>query len=212
MHRLRPAKQITGIRTFYIGLILLFSPTLFAVPTIHNLPPAWIVFEPILIARLTQESSKMNLEEKQVKSFVYFLSRINVPTPKLEHLKMMLPKTTLELLMAVHSRNLALNEAENMAAYLSKIVEKFKFQNLAAFDENTSHIIGRDWQEIDYSGEGMTWQKQKLHYQPYGIIHFKSCENLKRFFPVESKLPYFNKTYKPKHPNALDAFLSTQLH
>ena len=35
-------------------------------------------------------------------------------------------------------------------------------------------IIGREWHEIDYSGESMTWQKQKIKYAPYGISNFKT--------------------------------------
>ena len=89
--------------------------------------------------------------------------------------------------------------AEEMAQYLYEPTGLFQFEKLFAFDENTSHIIGRDWQEIDYSGEGMTWQKQQAVYQPYGIVNFKSVIYLKKFFPVESKLPYFKKTYRPKN-------------
>lgn len=114
-----------------------------------------------------------------------------------------LPKTTLELLMAVQSRMLPLSEAEKMAGYLEEIVGKFNFKNPRAFDENTSHIIGREWHEIDYAGENMTWQKQKLKYQVYNIDNFKTLENLTKFFPVESKLPYFKKIYRPQNPNAL---------
>jgi hypothetical protein len=63
--------------------------------------------------------------------------------------------------------------------------------------------MGRQWHEIDYSGEGMTWEKQKAFYAPYGIDHFKSLACLEEFFKVESQLPYFRKIYKPKHPDAL---------
>ena len=47
---------------------------------------------------------------------------------------------------------------------------------------NTSHIIGRNWWEINYSGENMTWQGQKTKYAPYGITDFKSVE-------LEDKVP-----------------------
>ena len=53
--------------------------------------------------------------------------------------------------------------------YLQELIEYYNFQNVAAFDENTSHIIGRQWHEIDYSGEGMTWQGQKAKYARYGV-------------------------------------------
>ena len=99
--------------------------------------------------------------------------------------------------MAVNSRGLKLTEAEKMADYLDKVVNAFHFSNISAFDENTSHIIGRDWSEIDYSGEGMTWQQQREKYRPYGVHHFKSLDCLKKFIPVEAKLPYFKKVYGP---------------
>ncbi|KIJ88837.1 hypothetical protein [Rickettsia asembonensis] len=85
-----------------------------------------------------------------------------------------------------------------MAKYLQELVGFYNFQNVAAFDENTSHIIGRQWHEIDYSGESMTWQGQKAKYARYDITDFKSVDCLKKFFKVESKLPYFTKIYKPQ--------------
>ncbi|MCC8461964.1 MAG: hypothetical protein LN546_02045 [Rickettsia endosymbiont of Ecitomorpha arachnoides] len=109
-----------------------------------------------------------------------------------------MPKTTLELLIAINERGLDIKEADLMAKYLQGLIASYNFQNIAAFDENTSHIIGRDWHEIDYSGEGMTWQGQKAKYARYDIIDFKSVDRLKKFFTVESKLPYFTKIYKPK--------------
>ena len=145
----------------------------------------------------------MKISPERAHSFVKFLTALQQPTPRLMHLENILPRTTLELLMAVHERNLALKDAEEMAVYLQTLVEKFQFQNLSAFDENTSHIIGREWHEIDYSGEGMTWEKQRQKYLPYGILHFKSVESLNKFFPVESGLSYFKKTYRPQNPAAL---------
>ncbi|MBN8828167.1 MAG: hypothetical protein J0H68_05620 [Sphingobacteriia bacterium] len=46
-----------------------------------------------------------------------------------------------------------------MALFLNEIVIKYDLKNIEAFDENTSHIIAKEWHEIDYSGENMTWQK-----------------------------------------------------
>ena len=108
------------------------------------------------------------------------------------------PKTTVALLDSIHSCNLPREEAEKMAVYLLEIIQFFQFENIAAFDRNTSHIIGREWREIDYTGEGMTWQSQQKKYQPYGVFNFKSSKCLQAFFPIESKLPYFIKIYKPK--------------
>lgn len=170
-----------------------------------RMPHQWQALCPILQSRVAQKKPKMKLLESDVKSLEDFLNSTRCDFPHLNDLQDVLPKTTLELLMAIHNRGLSSDEAELMADYLKKLAEKFEFQNIAAFDENTSHIIGREWHEIDYSGEGMTWEKQKAHYTPYGIEHFKSKNCLEKFFQVESKFPYFRKIYKPKHPNALKA-------
>lgn len=168
-----------------------------------HLPSQWQGLCRILNARVAQARPKMKLKEAEARTLEKFLSSTNCNFPHLNNLQAVLPKTTLELLMAIHKRGLMSDEAELMADYLEKITIAFQFQNVTAFDENTSHIIGREWHEIDYSGEGMTWQKQKAHYAPYGIEHFKSQKCLLKFFQVESTLPYFRKIYKPMRPNAV---------
>lgn len=140
----------------------------------------------------------MKLQESNAKSLEKFLSSTNYNFIYLSELQNFLPKNTLELLIAINERSLDKKEADIMAKYLQELIESYNFQNVAAFDENTSHIIGRDWHDIDYSGEGMTWQGQKAKYAPYGITDFKSVNCLKKFFAVESKLPYFTKIYKPR--------------
>ena len=165
-----------------------------------SLPKQWSALQPIMNVRVNQKKAKMKLNKAQSLALSNFLSLLSTPTPRLLHLQTILPKTTLELLRSVESRGVSLNEAEKMAEYLDKLIKEFKFRNIAAFDENTSHIIGREWSEIDYSGEHMTWQKQKQKqkYKPYGVENFKSEKNLIKFFAVESRLPYFNKIYKPR--------------
>ena len=160
-----------------------------------SVPPCWDKFIPILQARYEQPQPKMKLTTDQLNNFVDFLVQLEQATPELLKLQNSLPKTTLELLRAIQSRGLSVNEAENMATYLYTIPERFLVKNIAAFDENTSHIIGRDWHEIDYHGEGMTWEKQQQKYAPYGITNFKTLDNLTKFFPIESNLPYFRKVY-----------------
>ena len=160
-----------------------------------HVPSNWTKFEEILLARYEQPQTKMKLSHEQLNSFINFLDNLKQPTPELLKLLATLPKTTLELMRAIESRGVTLAEAEQMALYLYTVPEKFAIKNIAAFDENTSHIIGREWSEIDYGGEGMTWEKQQQKYKPHGITNFKSLENLTKFFPVESKLPYFIKVY-----------------
>ena len=180
---------------------LLFIPYIFAREC--QLPGQWQGLCCILNARVAQTKPKMKLEEQEASSLENFLKSTKDTFSHLVSLQSLLPKTTLELLRAIHQRGLSNDEAELMAGYLKDITEVFQFQNVGAFDENTSHIIGREWHDIDYSGEGMTWKKQKAFYAPYGIEHFKSRECLEKFYKVESGLPYFRKIYKPKSPNAL---------
>lgn len=161
-----------------------------------QLPIEWAVLDPIICARLTQPIQKMKLTKHQVNHFIGFLWTIPPSTPSLLALTDLLPKTTLALLRGVEMRGVPLDEAEKMAAYLSKVPEIYSVHNIAAFDENTSHIMGRQWHEIDYSGEGMTWQQQQQKYAPYDITDFKSLVNLEKFFPVESQLPYFKEAYQ----------------
>jgi hypothetical protein len=190
--------KITMVACTFSGLLL--SP-----PTVARecrLPQHWQKLCGILSTRVTQTQPKMKLEESEAAGLESFLKSPH-NFPNLERLQAVLPKTTLELLMAIQNRGLSGVEAELMARYLKKIIDVFQFKNSAAFDENTSHIMGRQWHEIDYSGEGMTWEKQKAFYAPYEIDHFKSLACLEKFFKVESKLPYFKKIYKPKYPNAL---------
>jgi hypothetical protein len=191
---------------FCLSSGLCFQPLAFAVENLDiDLPNEWSELTPLLKARVSQQRAKMKISKKRALSFNEFLESLDKEkTKQLLKLKNELPKTTLELLMAVHERGLSLKEANRMAEYLSSLVNKFSFQTPKPFDENTSHIIGREWHEIDYSGENLTWQKQKAHYLPYGIKDFKSKENLEKFFRVESKLPYFRKIYRPKYPNSLN--------
>ena len=165
-----------------------------------SLPPQWSNLTKILELRLHQLKPKMKLYPKDIESLKNFMGQLAAPTPHLIALQKLLPKTTLELLRSTENRGVPLKETEKMAAYLQKIVTGFEFKNSAAFDENTSHIIGREWREIDYSGEGMTWEGQRRQYIPYGIVNFKSLGCVEKFFAVESKLPYFTKVYRPQNP------------
>ncbi|MFY9589589.1 NUDIX hydrolase [Rickettsia endosymbiont of Halotydeus destructor] len=182
---------------FLIIIITLFL-TEAAIARECNLPEQWQKLCSILEARVEQTAQKMKLKEASAKNLEHFLNSGNYNFVYLPALQNDLPKTTLELLIAINERALNIKEADLIAKYLQGLIESYNFQNVAAFDENTSHIIGRDWDEIDYSGENMTWQGQKAKYASYNITDFKSVDSLKKFFTIESKLPYFNKIYKPQ--------------
>jgi hypothetical protein len=181
-----------------VGLILVSAQLAYAASPGASLPSRWSKLEPVLKARLTQNKPKMKLSQAEVAAFIQFLKKQQAPLPQLESLETVLPKTTVELWRAIQERGLSFEEAEKMAAYLLFFVKQAEFKNKAAFDENTSHLIGREWSEIDYSGENLNGQTQRRHYLPYGILDFKTAAHLKLFFKVEARLPYFNKSYRPK--------------
>ncbi|MCB9754301.1 MAG: hypothetical protein H6713_30535 [Myxococcales bacterium] len=70
--------------------------------------------------------------------------------------------------------------------------------NLAQLDENHSHVIGREWHEIDYTGERMTWQGQRDAWTPKGVLDFKRAIHIHRYFASASRLPYFTRVYRPR--------------
>ncbi len=192
------------MKNFHMAILLLLinllsCKTVLAMSRGYEFPAQWLPLKPVIIKGVNQKKPKMKLSQKQAESLIGFLNKLQEPTPSLERLEKIMPKTTVELLRSVEYRNVPLAEAEKMAAFLYNLLQELQLQNPAPFDENTSHIIGRDWSEIDYSGENMTWQNQQKKYQPYGIANFKTVDNLEKFFPVESKLPYFRKIYRPKH-------------
>lgn len=189
-----------GKKRLKFPLLITFLFTFYANPLLArecHLPTTWQSLCSVLQIRVEQTIPKMKLSETKARNLEIYLQTLHFNFKYLTLLQIQMPKTTVELLMATYDRGLNKNEADKMADYLTQQIHCFKFRNLPAFDNNTSHIIGREWHEIDYAGEGMTWKKQKEKYAPYGITDFKSLNNLKKFLPVESKLPYFNKIYQP---------------
>ena len=193
MHNIGIGDTVT--RTTILLIISLFSVQ--AQARECTLPSKWHSLCGILEQRINQSAKKMKLRETTVTQLEDFLTTTSLNLINLTELQAVLPKTTIELLMAIKFRNVSSDNAESVAKYLQLLTTSCNFANIQAFDNNTSHIIGRDWHEIDYAGEGMTWQKQQKKYAPYGITNFKTIDNIQKFFPVEAKLPYFIRIYKP---------------
>ncbi len=182
----------------YILLLILFinyTVALASTTNLYALPERWSNLEDILRERHKQEPLKMKLSTQDITSLREFISTMQQEFVHLIKLQHILPKTTIEILRSIQLRNVDSIEAELIAEYLFAVPNTYAIANINFFDENTSHIIGREWHEIDYSGESMTWQEQQRIYAKFAISNFKTLANMQRFFPVESKLPYFNKIY-----------------
>ena len=152
----------------------------------------------ILAVRVSQTRRKMKLsEEESARAALALLTELPA-MPQARQLLELMPKATIELVRSVRERGVARDGAERMAEYLVQARAALDMENPAPFDENCSHVVGREWQDIDYRDEGMTWQKQQAIYAPKGVPDFKSTGSLRQFFRVESKAPYFQKLYRVK--------------
>ncbi len=152
----------------------------------------------IIQARVEQQKPKRKLTpEEGARAAAYMRGDIALMRG-LSDLVSVMPKTAVELVRAVHERGVGRADAEGIADYLVRLRESLRMGNPGPLDENTSHVIGRRWEEIDYSGEGMTWERQKAFYGPKGVDDFRTPGHVQRFFSIETKMPYFIRLYKPK--------------
>ncbi len=151
----------------------------------------------VIAARVGQRSPKMKLTtDEGVAVAGYLLTRISEMS-RVRRLHAIMPHTTVELVRAVAERDVAPDEADRIASYLTRLVDHLAFSRLERFDINHSHVVGREWHEIDYSGEKMTWPAQAKYWSKQGVINFKKAEYIHRYFAHARKLPHFTRVYRP---------------
>lgn len=151
----------------------------------------------VLARRVRQPGPKMKLSAAQATAAATELLRRLPTLPSARALHRVMPRSLVELVRAVAERGLPEKEAEAMAAYLVGLVTTLRLGGLSQFDENHSHVIGRQWPEIDYSGEGTTWQQRRAAWIRHGVVDFNKAIHLHRYFTAEEKLPYFRRIYRP---------------
>jgi hypothetical protein len=152
----------------------------------------------IVALRVAQTRRKMKLSEDEARAVCEALLAELPNMPEARRMTALMPKASIELVRSVRERGVSRDEAERMATFLLDTRAALQMDNTAAFDENCSHVVGREWSEIDYRDEGMHWEKQRSIYVPKGVLHFKDVANLRQFFRVESQAPYFQKVYGVK--------------
>jgi hypothetical protein len=158
----------------------------------------------IIDARIAQTKPKMKLSDEDgvsVASAIVDLDR--EMRDALLALHAVMPRSTVELARAVRERGVSVDEAEAIARYLVRVVETLDFDRLATFDENHSHVTGRDWPDIDYTGEGMTWQGQKADWEPKGVTSFKRATFIHAYFVGAERLPHWKRVYRPRGPKKM---------
>ncbi len=174
-------------------------------PELQTLPDAIALLEragyeqlaTVIAARVAQTTPKMKLDAEQGLRLAQNVYEALPSMPETRALSRTMPKAALELVRSTYERSVTTAEAERMARYLSHLVDHLRPKNLAALDENCSHVVGREWRDIDYSGEGLSWERQQRIYSIKGVPNFKEAATLERFFRVESQAPYFNRIYRP---------------
>ncbi len=147
--------------------------------------------------RIDQPPPKMRLSPAEAHSTALALVAVANRAPFRE-LHAVMPRSTVELARAVHERGVTLDEADQIATYLVAVVAACRFERLTVFDENHSHVIGREWSEIDYTGESMTWQGQRDAWAPRGVTSFERAVYIHAYFLGAEKLRHWDKVYKPR--------------
>ncbi|MBD3210479.1 hypothetical protein GF318_03810 [Candidatus Micrarchaeota archaeon] len=162
----------------------------------------------ILEKRVSQPEKKMKLTREQALRTASDIARL---LPSMENTGKMcsaLPRSCVELIRGVAERGVGQEEAEKIAGFLLEYVSHVKFRNTKQFDSNLSHVIGRDWPEIDYSGEGTSWQSRQKSWSRYGVEDFRTVKSICRYFKRESGMRYHRRIYRPKRgfPGRLEGF------
>jgi hypothetical protein len=151
----------------------------------------------VLARRMAQRAPKMRLDavagERAARALLAVSDR-----PSFATLHRAMPRSTVELARAIAERGLDLAEAEAIATYLVRVVDALDFERLATFDDNHSHVTGREWHQIDYSGEGMTWQGQRDYWVPRGVGSFKRAADIHAYFVQAERMPHWRRVYRPR--------------
>jgi hypothetical protein len=151
----------------------------------------------IIEQRVAQRAPKMRLSDDQGLAAARALLAL-ADRESFRALHAVMPRSTVELARAVAERGVAVDEAETIARYLVRVVDALAFERLQVFDDNHSHVTGREWHEIDYSGEGMTWQQQKADWTKQGVENFKTARSIHAYFVGAERLPHWKRVYRPR--------------
>jgi hypothetical protein len=154
----------------------------------------------IISARVSQARAKMKLTPEEGRLAQEYVSAELPRSPALAALASGMPKTAIELCRAVHERGVAQADADGIAGYLVRLLGSMRLGRPDTFDECCSHVLGRKWSEIDYSGEGVDWRAQEKSYSSKGAPDLLTPGHVRAYFAVESRMPYFRKVFRPQGP------------
>lgn len=151
----------------------------------------------MIAARVAQRAPKMQLTAEQGR--IAAIAVLDLAAhDSVRTLHSVMPRSTVELARAVTERGVSVEEAQAIARYLFEVVQVLGFERLAVFDDNHSHVIGREWHEIDYTGENMTWQGQRDDWSRKGVTSFEKAIYIHAYFSGAEKLPHWKRVYRPR--------------
>jgi hypothetical protein len=150
----------------------------------------------VIEERIAQAKPKMKLTREQ--GLAAATALVELDRDAFRELHAVMPRSTIELARAVRERGVPVDEAEAIARYLVRVTQALSFERLATFDDNHSHVTGRDWPDIDYTGEGMTWQSQRADWEPKGVTNFKRASFIHAYFVGAERLPHWKRVYRPR--------------
>lgn len=152
----------------------------------------------IIAERAAQAEPKMRLTEAQAAAAASHVRRHLDRSAALRRLHGVMPHSTVELARAIEERGVVAAEADRIADYLVHLVGVLDFAKLRRFDINHSHVTGRQWHEIDYTGERMTWQGQKEYWSVRGVLSFERAEYVHAYMKQAYRMPHFARVYAPR--------------
>jgi hypothetical protein len=151
----------------------------------------------VIAGRVAQAQPKMRLTASEARTAALAVRDLAGSEP-VRALHDVMPRSTVELARAVAERDLPPADAVAIAAYLVQFVAVLDFERLATFDDNHSHVTGRHWHDIDYSGEGMTWQRQRAYWAPRGVADFRTVASIHAYFVGAEPLRHWRRVYRPR--------------
>lgn len=152
----------------------------------------------IIDERVNQAEPKMKLTPAAAAVAVRYLGTHLERSADLRRLHAVMPHSTVELVRAIEERAVAADEADRIARYLVHLVETLDFAKLRRFDINHSHVTGREWHQIDYTGEGMTWQGQQRYWSRKGVVDFRRAVYIHAYMTHAYRMPHFARVYAPR--------------
>ncbi len=151
----------------------------------------------VIARRVAQRQPKMRLSESEALAAATALLEL-ADRESFRALVAVMPRSTVELARAVRERGVPVDEASAIARYLVHVATTLAFERLAVFDDNHSHVTGREWHEIDYTGENMTWQGQRDYWTPRGVRSFETAADIHAYFVGAEKLRHWKRVYRPR--------------